>query len=119
MGTEKHARVRQSTWHSAAPGLLQVSAYSCTGLKLNAPGYYEITGLAWSGWGKVRKVDVSVDGGKSWKEAKLQDPILPMAPVSFFAYSTTVLPKVRLANRDTFVPAKPVWPPNPKKPSWY
>src|SRR5213080_3947368 len=53
------------------------------GLKLNAPGYYEITGLAWSGWGKVRKVDVSVDGGKSWKEAKLQDPILPMAHTRF------------------------------------
>jgi len=53
------------------------------GLKLNAPGYYEITGLAWSGWGKVRKVDVSVDGGKTWKEAKLQDPILPMAHTRF------------------------------------
>ncbi len=53
------------------------------GLKLNAPGYYEITGLAWSGWGKVRKVDVSVDGGKSWKEAKLQDPILPKAHTRF------------------------------------
>ena len=53
------------------------------GLKLNAPGYYEITGLAWSGWGKVRKVDVSVDGGKSWKEARLQDPILPMAHTRF------------------------------------
>jgi sulfane dehydrogenase subunit SoxC len=53
------------------------------GLKLNAPGYYEITGLAWSGWGKVRKVDVSVDGGKSWKEAKLQEPILAMAHTRF------------------------------------
>ncbi len=53
------------------------------GLKLNAPGYYEITGLAWSGWGKVRKVDISLDGGKSWKEAKLQDPILPMAHTRF------------------------------------
>jgi sulfane dehydrogenase subunit SoxC len=31
----------------------------------------------------VRKVDVSVDGGKSWKEAKLQDPILPMAHTRF------------------------------------
>src|SRR5882672_3139583 len=58
-------------------------------------------------------------------------------PVSFFAYSTTVwdymngiiqetdimdaqsLPKVRMPNRDGFVPAKPVWPPTPKKPSWY
>jgi hypothetical protein len=29
------------------------------------------------------------------------------------------LPKVRMPNRDSFVPAVPVWPPNPKKPSWY
>jgi hypothetical protein len=29
------------------------------------------------------------------------------------------LPKVRMPNRDGFVPAKPVWPPSPKKPSWY
>ena len=29
------------------------------------------------------------------------------------------LPKVRMPNRDGFVPAKPVWPPAPKKPSWY
>ncbi len=53
------------------------------GLKLNTPGYYEITGLAWSGWGKVKKVDVSVDGGKTWKEARLQDPVLPMAHTRF------------------------------------
>ena len=31
----------------------------------------------------------------------------------------TTLPKVKMPNRDNFVPAKPVWPPNPKKPSWY
>jgi S-disulfanyl-L-cysteine oxidoreductase SoxD len=29
------------------------------------------------------------------------------------------LPKIEMPNRDGFVPAKPVWPPNPKKPSWY
>jgi len=29
------------------------------------------------------------------------------------------LPKVEMPNRDGFVPAKPVWPPDPKKPSWY
>ena len=29
------------------------------------------------------------------------------------------LPKVEMPNRNGFVPAKPVWPPNPKKPSWY
>jgi cytochrome c len=29
------------------------------------------------------------------------------------------LPKIEMPNRDGFVPTKPVWPPNPKKPSWY
>ena len=32
----------------------------------------QITGLAWSGGGAVRKVEVSTDGGQTWKEAKLQ-----------------------------------------------
>ena len=38
-------------------------------------GYVQITGLAWSGAGKVSKVDVSIDGGKTWKEAKIQEPV--------------------------------------------
>ena len=45
-------------------------------MKLKAPGYYEITGLAWSGAGKVRAVDVSVDGGRNWREATLEEPIM-------------------------------------------
>lgn len=39
-------------------------------------GYYQISGLAWSGRGKVRRVDVSVDGGRNWKAARLQDPVM-------------------------------------------
>ena len=47
------------------------------------PGYVQITGLAWSGGGAVRKVDVSTDGGRTWKEAKLQAPVLPKAHTRF------------------------------------
>jgi sulfane dehydrogenase subunit SoxC len=47
------------------------------------PGYVEITGLAWSGGGKITKVDVSTDGGQSWKEAKLQAPVLTKAQTRF------------------------------------
>jgi sulfane dehydrogenase subunit SoxC len=47
------------------------------------PGYVEITGLAWSGGGKITKVDVSTDGGQTWKEAKLQDPVLTKAQARF------------------------------------
>jgi len=39
-------------------------------------GYYTITGLAWSGRGKVRRVDVSVDGGRNWRQAALQGPVM-------------------------------------------
>ncbi len=39
-------------------------------------GTFNITGLAWSGRGKIRRVDVSVDGGRNWKTAQLQTPVL-------------------------------------------
>ena len=42
------------------------------GQKLLNQGYYCITGLAWSGRGSVRKVDISVDGGRNWQEARLE-----------------------------------------------
>ena len=40
------------------------------------PGYYSISGLAWSGRGKVKRVDVSVDGGRNWRTARLETPVL-------------------------------------------
>jgi sulfane dehydrogenase subunit SoxC len=46
-------------------------------------GYVQITGLAWSGAGKVAKVDVSVDGGKTWKEAKIDGPVHSKAHTRF------------------------------------
>ncbi len=39
-------------------------------------GYYNITGLAWSGRGKVSRVDVSVDGGRNWRAARIEGPVL-------------------------------------------
>ena len=39
-------------------------------------GFYQISGLAWSGRGKVKRVDVSVDGGRNWKTARLQEPVM-------------------------------------------
>jgi len=40
-------------------------------------GVYEVTGLAWTGNGTISRVEVSADGGKTWGEAALQDPVLP------------------------------------------
>ncbi|WP_341913393.1 sulfite dehydrogenase [Polaromonas sp. YR568] len=39
-------------------------------------GVHNLTGLAWSGRGKIRRVDVSVDGGRNWKPARLEGPVL-------------------------------------------
>jgi sulfane dehydrogenase subunit SoxC len=39
-------------------------------------GFYQISGLAWSGRGKVKRVDVSVDGGRNWRAARLQEPVM-------------------------------------------
>jgi sulfane dehydrogenase subunit SoxC len=55
------------------------------GVSLKEPGYYEISGLAWSGNGKIRQVEVSADGGQSWAAAALQEPILPKALTRFRA----------------------------------
>ena len=46
------------------------------GQRLLAQGFYNITGLAWSGRGKVKKVDISVDGGRNWRAARLESPVL-------------------------------------------
>lgn len=44
---------------------------------------YEVTGLAWSGNGRISKVEVTADGGKSWAEAALQGPVLPIMLTRF------------------------------------
>jgi sulfane dehydrogenase subunit SoxC len=46
-------------------------------------GYYNVSGLAWSGRGKIKRVDVSVDGGRNWKTARLEGPLLPKALARF------------------------------------
>jgi sulfane dehydrogenase subunit SoxC len=48
-------------------------------------GFHTITGLAWSGRGKIRRVDVSVDGGKNWKPARLEGPVLSKCLTRFNA----------------------------------
>lgn len=47
------------------------------------PGWIEINGLAWSGRGRIAQVEVSTDGGRSWQEAVLQDPVLPKCHTRF------------------------------------
>jgi sulfane dehydrogenase subunit SoxC len=51
--------------------------------RLETKGFHEISGIAWSGHGKISRVDVSVDDGRSWQEAQLQEPILTRALTRF------------------------------------
>jgi sulfane dehydrogenase subunit SoxC len=60
-----------------------VITFPSGGQRLPGPGFYEIRGLAWSGRGLVRRVEVSTDGGKTWRDAGLQEPILPLAHTRF------------------------------------
>lgn len=46
-------------------------------------GWMEIRGIAWSGRGRVRRVDVSTDAGRTWTAAELQAPVLPKAHTRF------------------------------------
>jgi sulfane dehydrogenase subunit SoxC len=47
------------------------------------PGYHEISGLAWSGRGRVTKVEISLDGGQTWQAARLQEPVLSKCHTRF------------------------------------
>jgi len=47
------------------------------------PGNVVVTGLAWSGRGKIAQVDISADGGNTWSAARLEDPVLSMCQTRF------------------------------------
>jgi sulfane dehydrogenase subunit SoxC len=55
------------------------------GLNLAGAGVYQISGIAWSGRGRIRRVDVSADGGKTWAEAALDTHVLPQSLTRFRA----------------------------------
>ena len=64
-------------------GPKSVITFPSGGQQLPAPGFYEIRGLAWSGGGRVAKVEVSTDGGRTWVDADLRGEPQPMAHTAF------------------------------------
>ena len=55
----------------------------CPEKPFKAKGKYQIQGLAWSGRGRIKAVDVSVDGGVSWRQARFTSDVLPKALTRF------------------------------------
>jgi sulfane dehydrogenase subunit SoxC len=51
--------------------------------RLTGPGWWEVRGLAWSGRGRITRVEVSADGGASWQDATLDEPVLPKCHTRF------------------------------------
>ena len=71
---------RGFTWLIDAKSVI---TFPCPEKPLGKPGLYEILGLAWSGAGRIRRVDVSTDGGINWQTAELHEPVLSKALTKF------------------------------------
>ena len=72
----------KARWYHFQWGPKSVITRPSAGMEMRK-GYVQITGLAWSGAGAVKRVEVSTDGGKSWKDAKIQGPVHSKAHTRF------------------------------------
>lgn len=60
-----------------------VITWPSSGHVLPALGPWEVRGIAWSGYGTIERVEVSVDDGNTWEDATLQEPVLPLCHTRF------------------------------------
>jgi sulfane dehydrogenase subunit SoxC len=77
---QKDGRTRQFNFIMPVKSVITRPSGNMT---MNGPGYYEISGIAWSGHGKITRVEVSLDGGASWTDAEMPGPVLPKCLVRF------------------------------------
>jgi sulfane dehydrogenase subunit SoxC len=70
---------RQFAFEMDAKSIITSPAYPET----ITPGWHQVSGLAWTGRGKISRVEVSTDGGVTWHNATLQQPVLSKAHVRF------------------------------------
>jgi sulfane dehydrogenase subunit SoxC len=75
-------RARQFTFVMEVKSLITSPS---PGYRMRGPALYQLSGLAWSGRGRIRRVEVSADGGRSWADAALQGPVLPQCLTRFRA----------------------------------
>jgi len=73
-------KAREFTFYMEAKSIITSPS---GGQHIDGAGFVEIRGIAWSGHGRIRRVDVSVDGGRNWSEAVLQEPVLTRALTRF------------------------------------
>ncbi len=76
----KDGSARQFSFVMDAKSLITYPAYPT---RLAGPGFVEIAGYAWTGRGRVSRVEVSTDGGDTWAEAELQQPVLSKCTTRF------------------------------------
>jgi len=73
----------KARWYQFAMEVGGIITFPSAAQKLPGPASYEISGVAWSGGGSIHRVEVSVDGGRTWKDAQLQAPVLRKAFTRF------------------------------------
>src|SRR5437016_5592746 len=71
---------RQFSFVMDAKSIITFPAYPVT---LGDRGWWQITGIAWSGRGRITRVEVSSDAGRHWAPADLQQPVLPKCHTRF------------------------------------
>ena len=76
----RDGKARQFTFEL---GVKSVITQPSGGMTMQGPGLYELSGLAWSGAGRVAKVEVYSDGGATWRDAMLQAPVLSKSLTRF------------------------------------
>jgi sulfane dehydrogenase subunit SoxC len=75
-------RATQFRWRMGVKSVITTPSH---GQRVPGPGVHELRGLAWSGHGRITRVEVSADGGAHWRDAQLQGPALPHALTRFHA----------------------------------
>lgn len=75
----KDGKIRYFSFDIDARSIITFPAYPAQVQK----GWIEIRGIAWSGRGKVQRVEISTDAGKSWHSASLNGPVLDKAHTGF------------------------------------
>jgi sulfane dehydrogenase subunit SoxC len=76
----RDGKARQFTFEL---GVKSVITQPSGGMTMQGLGLYELSGLAWSGAGRVTKVEVSADSGATWQDAMLQAPVLSKSLTRF------------------------------------